>query len=71
VRIAAVEVIASATLAAFIAGGGLGEYITRGFALNEPKIMLVGAVAVAVLALLAELLFVTLQRAPRLRGNPV
>jgi osmoprotectant transport system permease protein len=69
VRIAAVEVIASATLAAFIAGGGLGEYITRGFALNEPKIMLVGAVAVAVLALLAELLFVTLQRAPRLRGN--
>ncbi|MEI2776509.1 MAG: ABC transporter permease [Tetrasphaera sp.] len=28
VRIAAVEVIASATLAAFIAGGGLGEYVT-------------------------------------------
>lgn len=69
IRIAAVEVIASATLAAFIAGGGLGEYITRGFALNEPKIMLVGAVAVALLALAAELLFVILQRAPRLRGN--
>jgi osmoprotectant transport system permease protein len=69
VRIAAVEVIASATLAAFIAGGGLGEYITRGFALNEAKIMLVGAVAVALLALAAELLFVILQRAPRLRGN--
>jgi osmoprotectant transport system permease protein len=66
VRIAAVEVIASATLAAFIAGGGLGEYITRGFALNDPKIMLVGAVAVAVVALTAELVFVALQRLPRL-----
>src|SRR5512147_84691 len=36
IRIATVEVIASATLAAFIAGGGLGDYILRGFALNEP-----------------------------------
>jgi osmoprotectant transport system permease protein len=69
VRIAAVEVIASATLAAFIAGGGLGEYITRGFALNEAKIMLVGAVAVAVLALMAEAFSVILQRLPRLRGR--
>ena len=69
VRIAAVEVIASATLAAFIAGGGLGEYITRGFALNDAKIMLVGATAVAVLALLAEMVFVGLQQLPRLRGG--
>lgn len=68
VRIAAVEVLASATLAAFIAGGGLGEYIMRGFALNEAKIMLVGAIAVAVLALMAEAFFVVLQRLPRWRG---
>lgn len=66
VRIAAVEVIASATLAAFIAGGGLGEYIMRGFALNEARIMLVGAVSVALLALMAEFFFVTLQYLPRL-----
>ena len=69
VRIAAVEVIASATLAAFIAGGGLGEYVMRGFALNEASIMLVGAVAVALLALGAELIFVGLQQLPRLRGG--
>lgn len=62
VRIAAVEVIASATLAAFIAGGGLGDYILRGFALNEAAVMLVGAVAVALLALAAEGLFVVAQR---------
>lgn len=65
IRTAAVEVIASATLAAFIAGGGLGEYITRGFALNETDIMLVGAIAVAVLALGTEAIFGGLQRLVR------
>ncbi len=54
IRIAAVEVIASATLAAFIGGGGLGVFITRGFALNDPAILLVGAIPVAVLAFFAE-----------------
>ena len=54
IRIAAVEVISSATLAAFIGGGGLGDFITRGFALYDVPIMLVGAVPVALLALLSE-----------------
>lgn len=62
VRTAAVEVISSATLAAFIGAGGLGIFITRGFALFEPRIMLVGALAVAFLALLAETLLGGLQR---------
>jgi len=54
IRIATVEVIASATLAAFIGGGGLGVFITRGFALYDPAILLVGAIPVAVLAFFAE-----------------
>lgn len=54
VRTASVEVISSATLAAFIGGGGLGTFITRGFALFEPQIMLVGAIPIAVLALLSD-----------------
>lgn len=62
IRTAAVEVISSATLAAFIGGGGLGDFITRGFALNEPRIMLVGAVPVALLALASEATFGGLQR---------
>jgi osmoprotectant transport system permease protein len=62
IRIAAVEVIASATLAAFIGGGGLGDFITRGFALLEPRIMLVGAIPVALLALFSEALFSSAQR---------
>jgi osmoprotectant transport system permease protein len=62
IRTAAVEVIASATLAAFIGGGGLGDFITRGFALYEPRIMLVGAVPVALLALASEGLLGGVQR---------
>jgi osmoprotectant transport system permease protein len=62
VRIAAVEVIASATLAAFIGGGGLGDYVFRGWAVNRVEIMLVGALPVAVLTLLAEATFILLQR---------
>jgi osmoprotectant transport system permease protein len=54
VRIASVEVISSATLAAFIGGGGLGDFITRGFALFDTRIMLVGAIPVALLALASE-----------------
>ncbi len=62
VRTATVEVIASATLAAFIGGGGLGIYITRGFALFRNEILLVGAIPVALLALLAEVGMGVLQR---------
>lgn len=54
IRTATVEVIASATLAAFIGGGGLGIYITRGFALFDNSILLVGAISVALLALAVE-----------------
>ncbi len=59
----AMPVIASATLAAFIGGGGLGIYITRGFALYDNAILLVGAVPVALLALIAEIGMSGLQRA--------
>jgi osmoprotectant transport system permease protein len=62
IRTAAVEVIASATLAAYIGGGGLGDYIQRGFTLLEPSILLVGALPVALLSLSAELLLSVLQR---------
>jgi len=55
IKTALVEVIASATLAAFIGAGGLGTFIVRGFALYDSAILLVGAVPVALLALAAEL----------------
>lgn len=62
VRTAAVEVFASATLAAFIGGGGLGDFIYRGFALFEPPVMLVGAISVAILTLGVEGILAGMQR---------
>jgi osmoprotectant transport system permease protein len=62
IRTATVEVIASATLAAFIGIGGLGLFVVRGFALYDIPILLVGAIPVALLALSADLLLGALQR---------
>jgi osmoprotectant transport system permease protein len=61
-RTAAVEVIASASLAAFIGGGGLGEYIVDGLANNNEPSLLLGGAAVAGLALLTELVLGTAER---------
>ena len=55
VRTAAVEVIASATLATFIGGGGLGDLINNGLQLDDATMLLTGAVLVAAMALAAEL----------------
>nr|WP_228035259.1 ABC transporter permease [Oculatella sp. LEGE 06141] len=62
IKTATVEVIASATLAAFIGAGGLGTFIVLGFALYDNAVLLVGAIPVAILALLAEVGLSTLQR---------
>jgi len=55
VRTAATELVASATLAAFIGGGGLGEYILSGLQANNQSLLLLGAVSVALLAISVEL----------------
>lgn len=61
-KTATVEVIASATLAAFIGAGGLGTFIVRGFSLYDNAILLVGAVPVALMALIAEIGLGSIQR---------
>ena len=55
VRTSAVQVVATATLAAEIAGGGLGRYIVDGFDQQDYTKMAAGAVLVGVLALATEL----------------
>jgi len=62
VRTAALEVIASATLATFVAGGGFGDFITQGIDNGKIEIALAGALPVALIALCAEALFSGLQR---------
>lgn len=57
VRTAIVEVIASATLAAKIGAGGLGETIFTGLGLNRADLLLIGGVSVAILSLGCGLLF--------------
>lgn len=57
VRTAMTEVIASATLAAKIGGGGLGEIIFTGLGLNRTDLLLIGGVLVALLSLGSGFLF--------------
>ena len=61
-RIAAVISIGTATLAAFIGAGGLGEPIVTGLALNDTTLILQGAIPAAGLALAAELGFELIER---------
>ncbi len=56
-RIACVEVISGATLAAFIGGGGLGTLIVNGLSTYNFPLLIVGALPVALLALMTELFF--------------
>jgi osmoprotectant transport system permease protein len=61
VRIAAVQVVATATLAALVGGGALGRYIVDGFALRQQDMLVAGAVLVAGLALFTERTFTFLE----------
>ena len=63
VRTAAVQVVATATLAALVAGGGLGRIITLGFRQQDYGAVLAGAIVVAALAVLTELLLAVVSRA--------
>lgn len=67
VRTAAVEVVATATLAALVAWGGLGRFIIDGFAVRDDARILGGALLVAALAISTELFFAGLARLSRPR----
>jgi len=62
IRTASVEIIASATLAVLIGGGGLGNYIINGVSMMSKSYLLIGAVPVALLAILSEIVFGFMQR---------
>lgn len=63
IRTSAVQVVASATLATFIGGGGLGELIVLGFQRNDLAVQIGGALAVAILAIITEVGFGIVERA--------
>jgi osmoprotectant transport system permease protein len=62
-RTAAVQVVATATLAALIGGGALGRYIVDGLAQNDQAKLVAGAILVALLALSTEVAFGVAERA--------
>lgn len=71
IRTALIINIGTATLAAFIGAGGLGESIITGITLNDHNMILRGAIPAALLALIADQGMAMVERAvkPRIVGN--
>lgn len=61
-RIAAVQVVATATLGALVGWGGLGRYIIDGFSVQDNVRVFSGALLVAIASILTDLAFGVLQR---------
>jgi osmoprotectant transport system permease protein len=62
VRTASVQVVATATLAAYVGGGGLGRFVADGFGRADPAMTAAGGVLVAALALITELVLGAVQK---------
>lgn len=62
IRISTVYLIGWATLAAFIGGGGLGDYIFTGLNLYQVEYIIAGAIPVTILALLTDLFLGKLEK---------
>ncbi len=72
IRVTAVQVVATATLGALVAWGGLGRYIIDGFSQRDFVQLFVGAILVAVVSVVTDALFGVLERrlAPHGLGPP-
>ena len=62
IRVAAVIGVGTATIAAAVGAGGLGEYIFRGLSMVDPTVILAGAVPAAALALAVDGLLLVAER---------
>ena len=67
-RVALLQVIATATIGAYLAGGGLGRYIIDGIARRDDGMLYVGVLLVAILAIGTDVLLTWLQRRLTPRG---
>jgi osmoprotectant transport system permease protein len=73
IRVSAVQIVATATLAAIVGGGTLGHFIVQGIFVRDLEKVVGAAILVALLAILTELLFTFVERrvvSPGLRGRP-
>jgi len=62
IRTAAVVGVGIATLSAFIGAGGLGEFINRGLALSNTRLICLGAIPAALLALIVDFVLSVLEK---------
>ena len=62
IKTAAIISIGTATLAAFVGAGGLGQPIITGLTLNDHRLILEGAIPAALLAIVVEFVFEALDR---------
>ncbi|MEQ6377405.1 ABC transporter permease [Bacillaceae bacterium S4-13-58] len=62
IKTAMIEIIASATLAAKIGAGGLGEIIFTGLGLNRTDLLLIGGISVGILTILTTLILDVINR---------
>jgi osmoprotectant transport system permease protein len=71
IRTSAVQVVATASLAAYVGAGGYGDYILDALNVGNNTELIVGAASVAILAIIIELLLSWLQRAVTPEGLKV
>ncbi|WEK70250.1 MAG: ABC transporter permease/substrate-binding protein [Candidatus Chryseobacterium colombiense] len=64
IRTAAVINVGVATLASFVAAGGLGEFIFGGISLNNSNMILAGAIPAALLAVIVDQIIAFIQKLP-------
>jgi len=68
IRTSTVQVVATASLAALVGGGGLGVYVVEGFAIQDNTLLVAGAILTAVLAIAVDLVLALIQRRVTPRG---
>lgn len=71
IKTSAVINVGTATIAAFVGAGGLGERIVQGLAVNDGALLVAGALPAALLAIVVQVMFELLERrtAPWLRAS--
>jgi osmoprotectant transport system permease protein len=68
IRVASVQIVATAALAGLVGAGGLGVLVLSGLTNSQDDVLLAGAIPIAILAMAAQALFATMQRVATPRG---
>ena len=69
IRTSAIICIGTATLAAYIGAGGLGDFIVQGLALDDTGLIIQGALSASILAIIVELTFEGVEKLTTPKGH--